>query len=96
VIDTLNHYLSEMSDAILNHGGTSWPTWATGSWPVRGAARPGQPRRPRLAARPRRVAALDQSVACTRDVRLPRFDAWIREQGLGEGLRTGIGLNSGA
>ena len=41
------------------------------------------------------MAATDQSVASTRDVRLPRFDAWIREQGLGEGLRTGIGLNGG-
>jgi adenylate cyclase len=29
-------------------------------------------------------------------VRLPRFNAWIREQELGEGFRMGIGLNSGS
>jgi adenylate cyclase len=29
------------------------------------------------------------------DVRLPRFSAWLREKGLSEGFRMGIGLNSG-
>jgi adenylate cyclase len=29
------------------------------------------------------------------DVRLPRFNEWIRSQGLGDGFRMGIGLNSG-
>ena len=32
VIELLNIYLSEMSDAILDQGDTSSPTWATGSW----------------------------------------------------------------
>ena len=27
--------------------------------------------------------------------RLPRFNEWLREKGLGEGFRMGIGLNSG-
>ena len=27
--------------------------------------------------------------------RLPRFSEWLREKGLGEGFRMGIGLNSG-
>lgn len=40
------------------------------------------------------MAASHQSVASTHDVRLPRLGARIREQGLGEGLRTGIGLYS--
>jgi adenylate cyclase len=29
------------------------------------------------------------------EVRLPRFNDWIRSQGLGDGFRMGIGLNSG-
>jgi adenylate cyclase len=29
------------------------------------------------------------------EVRLPRFNEWIRSQGLGDGFRMGIGLNSG-
>jgi adenylate cyclase len=29
------------------------------------------------------------------DVRLPRFNEWLREEGLGGGFRMGIGLNSG-
>src|ERR1700750_223515 len=30
-----------------------------------------------------------------RDVRLPRFNEWLRAEGLSEGVRMGIGLNSG-
>ena len=40
----------------------------------------------------------DRALAAAREmlsVRLERFNAWIREQGLGEGFRMGIGLNSG-
>jgi adenylate cyclase len=29
------------------------------------------------------------------EVRLPRFNEWIQSQGLGDGFRMGIGLNSG-
>jgi adenylate cyclase len=31
-----------------------------------------------------------------RDVRLPRFNEWLRAEGLSEGFRMGIGLNSGS
>jgi adenylate cyclase len=40
----------------------------------------------------------DQALATARemlDERLPRFNAWLRGEGLGEGFRMGIGLNSG-
>jgi adenylate cyclase len=29
------------------------------------------------------------------EVRLPRFNQWLRDNGLGDGFRMGIGLNSG-
>jgi adenylate cyclase len=29
------------------------------------------------------------------EVRLPRFNGWLREEGLSEGFKMGIGLNSG-
>jgi xylulose-5-phosphate/fructose-6-phosphate phosphoketolase len=40
----------------------------------------------------------DRAVGAAREmleVRLPRFNAWLREEGLSEGVRMGIGLNSG-
>jgi adenylate cyclase len=40
----------------------------------------------------------DRALATAREmlsVRLPRFNAWLREEGLGDGFRMGIGLNSG-
>jgi adenylate cyclase len=40
----------------------------------------------------------DQALATARemlDARLPQFNAWLREEGLGDGFRMGIGLNSG-
>ena len=39
VIDVLNHYLSEMSDAILDNGGTLVAYMGDGTRRVRGAAR---------------------------------------------------------
>jgi len=74
-----------MTDAILNHGGTLVAYMGDGiNGRVRGAARPGRTPDRALAA------ALEM-----RDVRLPRFNAWIREQGLGEGLRMGSGSTAG-
>jgi adenylate cyclase len=85
VIDVLNHYLSEMSDAILNHGGTLVSYMGDGIFAVFGA--------------PLELPDhADRAVAAARemlDVRLPRFNAWLREEGMSEGVRMGIGLNSG-
>ena len=85
VIDVLNHYLSEMSDAILNNGGTLVAYMGDGIFAVFGA--------------PLELANhADRALATARemlDVRLPRFNAWLQEEGLSSGFRMGIGLNSG-
>jgi adenylate cyclase len=85
VIEILNHYLSEMSDAILDHGGTLVAYLGDGIMAVFGAPLP-QPDH------------ADRALSTAREmlqVRLPRFNAWLREEGVSEGVRMGIGLNSG-
>jgi adenylate cyclase len=86
VIEVLNHYLSEMSDAILNHGGTLVAYMGDGIMAVFGAPLPQDNHADRALA-----AALEM-----RDVRLPRFNEWLRSEELSEGFRMGIGLNSGS
>jgi adenylate cyclase len=86
VIDVLNHYLSEMSDAILDHGGTLVAYMGDGIMAVFGA--------PIVQA-----DHADRALSTAREMltlRLPRFNAWLREQELGSGFRMGIGLNSGS
>jgi adenylate cyclase len=85
VIDVLNHYLSEMSDAILDNGGTLVAYRGDGIFAVFGAPLE-QPDHADRALRTAREML---------EVRLPRFNDWIRSQGLGDGFRMGIGLNSG-
>jgi adenylate cyclase len=85
VIEVLNHYLSEMSDAILNHGGTLVAYMGDGIMAVFGAPLPQEDHADRALA-----AALEM-----RDERLPRFNEWLRAEELSEGFRMGIGLNSG-
>ncbi len=85
VIEVLNRYLSEMSDAILDHGGTLVAYMGDGIMAVFGA--------PIVQA-----DHADRALSTAREmlgVRLPRFNAWLREQELGSGFRMGIGLNSG-
>jgi adenylate cyclase len=85
VIEVLNRYLSEMSDAILDHGGTLVAYMGDGIMAVFGAP----------------IAQgdhADRALAAAREmltVRLPRFNAWLEERRLGRGFRMGIGLNSG-
>jgi adenylate cyclase len=86
VIDVLNHYLSEMSDAILDHGGTLVAYMGDGIMAVFGAPIAQADHADRALSTAREMLA----------VRLPRFNAWLREQGLGSGFRMGIGLNSGS
>ena len=86
VIEVLNHYLSEMSDAILNHGGTLVAYMGDGIMAVFGAPLPQDDHADRALA-----AALEM-----RDERLPRFNEWLRSEELSEGFRMGIGLNSGS
>jgi adenylate cyclase len=85
VIDTLNHYLGEMSDAILNHGGTLVAYMGDGIMAVFGAP---------LA----QDDHADRALAAAREmltVRLPTFNGWLQSENLSEGFKMGIGLNSG-
>ncbi len=85
VIAVLNQYLSSMSDAILDHGGTLVAYMGDGIMAVFGAPIEAEDH-------------ADQALATARemlDERLPRFNAWLQGEGLGEGFRMGIGLNSG-
>lgn len=85
VIDVLNHYLSEMSDAILDNGGTLVAYMGDGIFAVFGAPLAQDDHADRALRTAREML----------EVRLPRFNEWISSQGLGDGFRMGIGLNSG-
>jgi adenylate cyclase len=85
VIQTLNRYLTEMSDAILAHGGTVVSYMGDGIMAVFGAPIE-QPDHADRALRAAREMV---------DGRLATFNAWLASAGLGEGFRMGIGLNSG-
>lgn len=84
VIEVLNRYLSEMSDAILDQRGTLVAYMGDGIMAVFGAP----------VSDPDHA---DRAMAAARDmlVRLEGFNGWLREQGLGDGFKMGIGLNSG-
>ena len=86
VIDVLNHYLSEMSDAIMDHGGTLVAYMGDGIMAVFGAPI----EQPDHAERA--VAAAEEMIS----VRLERFNQWIRAQGHSEGLRNGRSASTAA
>ena len=85
VIDVLNRYLTEMSDAVLDHGGTLIAFQGDGLVAVFGAPLEQQNHADRAVAAAREM----------RDARLARFNAWAATQGLAEGFRMGIGVASG-
>ncbi len=85
VIDILNRYLREMSDAILTHGGTLVSYIGDGIMAVFGAPIEQPDHADRALAAAREML----------DVRLPRVNEWLVEQGR-DALRMGIGLNSGS
>ena len=85
VIDVLNTYLTEMSDAILAHGGTVVSYLGDGIMAVFGSP----VERDDHAAGA--LAAAEELLA----VRLPRLNAWLAERSLPP-FRLGVGLNSGA
>jgi adenylate cyclase len=85
VIEILNRYLTEMSDAIHAHGGTLVAYMGDGIMAVFGAPVPQDDH-------------ADRALAAARDMigpRLDRFNEYLRSEGLGEGFRMGVGLNSG-
>ena len=85
VIEVLNDYLSEMSDAILDHGGTLVAYMGDGVMAVFGAPIETDDH-------------ADRALAAAREMlreRLPRFNSWLRDNGFTDSFRMGIGLNSG-
>ena len=84
VIGVLNRYLTEMSDAILDHDGTLVAYMGDGIMAVFGAP---------IASEDH----ADRALGAAREMldRLERFNAWMRAEGLGEGFKMGIGLNTG-
>jgi adenylate cyclase len=85
VIEILNVYLSEMSEAILDHGGTLVAYMGDGIFAVFGAP----------IEQPDHA---DRALAAGREMltkRLPYFNALMEERGLPAGFRMGVGLNSG-
>jgi adenylate cyclase len=86
VIEIVNHYLDQMTEAIMEAGGTLVSYMGDGIMAVFGAPLSQEDHADR-ALRAAREMML---------VRLPGFNQWIREQGLGPGeFRMGIGLNTG-
>ncbi len=84
VIEVLNHYLGEMSDAIMGHGGTLVSYMGDGIMAVFGAPVPMDDH-------------ADRAVAAVREMmtRLDGFNEWLGAERSNEGFRMGIGLNSG-
>jgi adenylate cyclase len=85
VIEVLNEYLIEMSDAILDSGGTLVAYMGDGIMAVFGAPIEADDH-------------ADRALTAAREMlseRLPRFNHWLTENGFHDGFRMGIGLSSG-
>ena len=84
MIDALNRYLTAMSEAILDHGGTLVAYMGDGIMAVFGAPL-------------QQDDHADRALAAARDMlaRLEGFNGWLREQELHQGFKMGIGLNTG-
>ena len=85
VVEVLNVYLGEMTDAIMDHGGTLVSYIGDGIMAVFGAPL-------------EQDDHADRAIAAAREmleVRLPAFCKWMQSWGHGEGFQMGIGLNSG-
>ena len=85
VISVLNRYLTLMSDVILDNGGTLVAYMGDGIMAVFGAP----------------IEMDDHADRALRTARhmtgpaLQEFNQWMRDQGVGEGFRMGVGLMSG-
>jgi adenylate cyclase len=85
VIQIVNYYLSEMTDAIHAYGGTLVSYEGDGIMAVFGAPL-------------QQPDHADRAIAASRAMlaeRLPRFNTWLRERQIGDGFLMGIGLNTG-
>jgi adenylate cyclase len=85
VIAVVNHYLNEMTEAILDAGGTLIAYMGDGIMAVFGAPLEQEDH-------------ADRALRAAREMigpRLQTFNAWLSEQGYPAGLRMGVGLNTG-
>lgn len=85
VIEVLNRYLGLMTDAILDNGGTLVAYMGDGVMAAFGAPVPSDDH-------------ADRAVAAGREMvtsKLPAFNRWLADQGIGDGFRMGVGINSG-
>ena len=84
VIDALNRYLTEMSEAILDHGGTLVAYMGDGIMAVFGAPL-------------QQPDHADRALAAARDMlaRLEGFNQWLRDTDMHDGFKMGIGVNTG-
>jgi adenylate cyclase len=85
VIDVVNHYLNEMTEAIMAAGGTLIAYMGDGIMAAFGAPL-------------EQDDHADRALRAAREMigpRLERFNAWLEEQGHESGFAMGVGLNSG-
>jgi adenylate cyclase len=85
VIDVLNRYLSAMSEVILGQGGTLIGFLGDGIIAAFGAP---------IEQADHADRALSAAREMTGDA-LTSFNGWLQRQGIGDGFRMGVGLNSG-
>jgi adenylate cyclase len=86
VIAVVNHYLGEMSEAIMDQGGTLISYMGDGIMAVFGAPL-------------EQDDHADRALRAAREMigpRLEGFNQWLEDQGYPAGLRMGVGLNSGS
>ncbi len=86
VIEVVNHYLTEMSEAILAAGGTLIAYMGDGIMAVFGAPLPQEDHAERALAAAREMIG----------PRLESFNRWIAGQGFDKRFAMGVGLHSGA
>jgi adenylate cyclase len=85
VIRALNRHLSLITDAILDNGGTLVSYIGDGVLAAFGAPIPCEDH-------------ADRALRAARDMvadKMGRFNAWLRDAGLGDGFRLGVGINTG-
>jgi adenylate cyclase len=85
VIDVLNRYLTEMTDAIMGNGGTLIGYLGDGIIAIFGAPL-------------EQADHADRALAAAEEMLGPRmadFNRWLKERGIEEPFETGIGINSG-
>ena len=85
VIEVVNHYLNEMTEAIMAAGGTLIAYMGDGIMAAFGAPLQQEDHADRALRAAREMIG----------VRLTRFNAWLADQGHDSGFAMGVGLNSG-